>query len=115
MSIACHVVQLMCVCAGVKVFGLSRTLDQNLNFYLYSEWEDQKAYGEHFKSDHVREYLEAIAKIGVVSATIAHLSHSFCMRYSTHYLGNVCMHCGICCVCMHDLAGIVGIAFRDTI
>ena len=34
---------------------------------LYSEWEDMKAYGEHYNSPYTKKYLEAISKIGVVS------------------------------------------------
>ena len=55
---------------GVKVFGLSRTVDENLSYYLYSEWDDMKAYGEQASSDYVAAYLEEIAKLAVVGREI---------------------------------------------
>ena len=48
------------------MYTLSRTVDENLTFYLYSEWDGMKAYGEHFKSSYLREFLETIAGLNVV-------------------------------------------------
>ncbi|KAK9812470.1 hypothetical protein WJX73_002336 [Symbiochloris irregularis] len=51
---------------GVIVFGLSRTVDENLTFYLYSEWDTQKTYASHYQKEATKEFLESISKIGVI-------------------------------------------------
>ncbi|KAK9868986.1 hypothetical protein WJX84_003803 [Apatococcus fuscideae] len=51
---------------GSVVYTLSRTIDENLTFYLYSEWTGMKAVGEHFNSTYLKEYLKTIAELNVV-------------------------------------------------
>ncbi|KAK9821393.1 hypothetical protein WJX74_008659 [Apatococcus lobatus] len=51
---------------GSIVYTLSRNIDDNLTFYLYSEWTGMKAYGEHFESAYLKEYLKTIAELNVV-------------------------------------------------
>lgn len=55
--------------AGSIVYTLSRTVDENLSFYLYSEWDGQKAVAEHFNSSYLKEYLKTIADLNVVSSS----------------------------------------------
>ena len=49
-------------------FGRCHTVDENLTFYLYSEWSGMKAVGEHFNSTYLKDYLKTIADLNVVSA-----------------------------------------------
>ncbi|KAK9826335.1 hypothetical protein WJX74_010178 [Apatococcus lobatus] len=51
---------------GSIVYTLSRTVDENLSFYLYSEWDGQKAVAEHFNSSYLKDYLKTIADLNVV-------------------------------------------------
>ena len=46
-------------------------MDDNLTFYLYSEWKGMRAYGEHFESEYLKDYLKTIAELDVVSAVSA--------------------------------------------
>lgn len=52
---------------GVIVFGLSRTVDENLTYYLYSEWDTMKSYASQAEKEATKEFLKGIFKIGVVS------------------------------------------------
>ena len=71
------------------MYTLSRTIDENLTFYLYSEWTGMKAVGEHFNSTYLKEYLKTIAELNVVriNAFIPSLVKSCptlsCRDYST--------------------------------
>ncbi len=68
--------------AGSLVYTLSRTVDENLTFYLYSEWSGMKAVGEHFNASYLKDYLETIAELNVVgglcSAVLVSESASHC-------------------------------------
>jgi len=45
---------------GNLIYGLSKTLTDNLTFYAYAEWEDKAAFKEHIKSSYIKKFVKFI-------------------------------------------------------
>ncbi|KAK9867162.1 hypothetical protein WJX84_005346 [Apatococcus fuscideae] len=51
---------------GSVVYTLTRSVDENLSFWLYSEWTGMKAFAEHFNATYVKDFVKRSSELDVV-------------------------------------------------